>query len=125
MAERKEKDMFSVVDFCIAPMFELKEHEGVCEIRTLRQGRFEESSVAVIKMDQIVHLVETLRNAIPDPAKAALCEDLYEMIELTRCMWFNAGYRDGMADLMTAMSFNEAKFTHAEYALRRDKRKNR
>lgn len=83
------------------------------EIINHRQEQFCKESKYQEVSGNIRNFVNNLYDLLPD--KKREINELTDNIVNLECICYSAAYRDGIADLMTAMTFNELSLTHAQY----------
>jgi len=83
------------------------------ELIDVRQERLKATAEYQEARAEAMEALCKLESLIPEQSKAlGRLEDLFFVME---CICFSAAYKDGMNDLMTAMTFNKLGFTKVEY----------
>lgn len=82
------------------------------EVINHRQSKYCETIEYVKAYEEVKKLFEALTKAYPEAKN--MIGTLEDAVTRMECLNFSAGYRDGMADLMTAMTFNKQEYTKCE-----------
>jgi hypothetical protein len=84
------------------------------EIITNRQSKFELTAEYQKTKNKIMEALKKIETLIPEEEHRTITE-LDETIVYLECLSYSAAYRDGMSDLMTAMTFNKLQITNCKY----------
>lgn len=83
------------------------------EIIDNRQGRFGQTVVYSALKAEIEDLIGKIQKHFPETKKDL--GDLWDAIISLECQCWSAAYRDGMSDIMTAITLNNLGLTKVEY----------
>lgn len=82
------------------------------EVIDCRQARFERTTVYSDTNDMIKACLDKVKKLLPQEKK--LHVDLEDTILRLECVYYSAAYRDGMTDLMAAITLNRLGITKVE-----------
>lgn len=85
------------------------------ELVNMRQSQLNDTSKYQEAEREFEAVVSRLRGMLDEEGQEVLRLDLDSAVVSFEVICFDAGYKAGMADLMTAMTLNEAGLTKVEY----------
>lgn len=105
-------------DFSIVGDFANYGNSELEEVITNRQNKYRESAQYKKASDEIKASLNEIKKDFP--TTKGTIGDLEDRILDLECICYSAAYRDGMNDLMVAMTFNELQITHSERVVIRE-----
>jgi translation initiation factor IF-2 len=102
----------NVKDFSMEGYELAKGGGGLEELISNRQAKLYQTTEYRETDDKIEHLLNKLKDL---PEAKEIAGELEDEITSMECICFSAGYRDGVADLMAALTFNKLNITNVEY----------
>ena len=83
------------------------------ELINVRQEKLKATVEYQRAREEAMEALSKIESLIPEQSKAL--EKLEDLFFVMECICYSAAYKDGMNDLMTAMSINRLGFTKVEY----------
>lgn len=103
----------SIKDYSLNSHELVTSNDDLEEVINHRQEKFYGTSDYQKESEKAKAIIKTLEEIIPKEYETI--GKLKDTILTLECICYSAAYRDGMADLMTAMTFNNLHITRAEY----------
>ena len=100
-------------DFSVGSGSLMMENDGLEEVISNRQTKFTQTVEYKEVRGQFDVLLDKLKSLSPEANQIG--RGLEDAATGLACSCYSAAYRDGVSDLMTAMTFNELGITKVEY----------
>lgn len=100
-------------DYSLANSVLTHHEDRISDVMNERQTLYEQSTEYLMTQAKVKKLLIELGDQLPSARTVfnQLADSMYEL----QCLCFRAGYKAGIADLITAMTFNSAGITKVEF----------